>query len=65
MRNAGMQSKQELPHEKLNRKGAEVLADIELLQAVISSGGKNNDFTWMIVHEKPYTLFLDELNACA
>ena len=39
-----MQSKQDLPREKLNRKGAEALTDIELLQAVIGSGGKGNDF---------------------
>ena len=35
---------QELPREKLNRKGAAALTDIELLQAVIGSGGKDNDF---------------------
>ena len=35
---------QELPREKLNRKGAASLSDIELLQAVIGSGGKDNDF---------------------
>jgi DNA repair protein RadC len=35
---------QELPREKLNSKGAAALTDIELLQAVIGSGGKNNDF---------------------
>jgi len=34
----------ELPREKLNRKGAAALTDIELLQAVIGSGGKGNDF---------------------
>ncbi|MCL1829776.1 MAG: amidohydrolase family protein, partial [Oscillospiraceae bacterium] len=39
-----MNSVQELPREKLNRKGASALTDIELLQAVIGSGGKNNDF---------------------
>jgi len=39
-----MQSKQDLPREKLNKKGAEALTDIELLQAVIGSGGKGNDF---------------------
>ena len=39
-----MQNKQDLPREKLNRKGAEALTDIELLQAVIGSGGKGNDF---------------------
>jgi DNA repair protein RadC len=33
-----------MPREKLNKKGAESLTDIELLQAVIGSGGKNNDF---------------------
>ena len=34
----------ELPREKLGRKGASALTDIELLQAVIGSGGKGNDF---------------------
>ena len=34
----------ELPREKLNRKGAAALSDVELLQAVIGSGGKGNDF---------------------
>ena len=39
-----MQNKQELPREKLDRKGAAALSDTELLQAVIGSGGKNNDY---------------------
>lgn len=39
-----MQSKRDLPREKLNAKGAEALTDTELLQAVIGSGGKDNDF---------------------
>jgi len=39
-----MTDKQDLPREKLNRKGAAALSDIELLQAVIGSGGKGNDF---------------------
>ena len=39
-----MQKNQDLPREKLNRKGAAALSDIELLQAVIGSGGKDNDF---------------------
>jgi len=34
----------ELPREKLSKKGASALSDIELLQAVIGSGGKDNDF---------------------
>jgi DNA repair protein RadC len=34
----------DLPREKLNKRGAEALSDIELLQAVIGSGGKGNDF---------------------
>jgi len=34
----------ELPREKLNKKGASALTDVELLQAVIGSGGKDNDF---------------------
>jgi DNA repair protein RadC len=39
-----MRTKQEMPREKLNSKGAEALTDEELLQAVIGSGGKDNDF---------------------
>ena len=39
-----MQSKQDLPREKLNKKGAAALSDLELLQAVIGSGGKGNDY---------------------
>ncbi|MCL2201196.1 MAG: DNA repair protein RadC [Oscillospiraceae bacterium] len=34
----------EMPREKLNRMGAAALSDLELLQAVIGSGGKGNDF---------------------
>jgi len=34
----------ELPREKLQRMGASALSDIELLQTVIGSGGKNNDY---------------------
>jgi len=34
----------DLPREKLNKKGAAALTDLELLQAVIGSGGKDNDF---------------------
>ena len=39
-----MMLKQDLPREKLRKKGAGALSDLELLQAVIGSGGKNNDF---------------------
>ena len=39
-----MQNTMEMPREKLNRMGASALSDIELLQAVIGSGGKGNDF---------------------
>lgn len=39
-----MQDNNELPREKLGRKGASALTDTELLQAVIGSGGKDNDF---------------------
>jgi len=35
---------QDLPREKLNKKGAAALSDMELLQAVIGSGGKGNDY---------------------
>jgi len=34
----------ELPREKMKRKGAAALSDVELLSAVIGSGGKDNDF---------------------
>jgi len=43
-RYALMAAAYELPREKLNRKGAAALSDVELLQAVIGSGGKGNDF---------------------
>ena len=39
-----MRPKQDGPREKLNKKGAEALTDVELLQAVIGSGGKGNDY---------------------
>ena len=39
-----MTNTQELPREKLHKKGAVALTDIELLQAVIGSGGKGNDY---------------------
>jgi len=35
----------DLPREKLNARGATALSDVELLQAVIGSGGKGNDYT--------------------
>jgi len=34
----------ELPREKLYKRGAAALSDVELLQAVIGSGGRGNDF---------------------
>jgi len=34
----------ELPREKIRKRGASALTDVELLQAVIGSGGKGNDF---------------------
>ena len=36
--------KHDLPREKLMRRGAEALSDIELLQVVIGSGGKGNGY---------------------
>jgi len=39
-----MASASQLPREKLKEKGAAALSDVELLQAVIGSGGKGNDF---------------------
>ena len=38
------QNRQDLPREKLRKKGAAALTDVELLAAVIGSGGKGNDF---------------------
>ena len=38
-----MEDKSEMPREKLCKKGAAALSDIELLQAVICSGGKGNN----------------------
>jgi len=34
----------ELPREKLSKRGAASLSDVELLQAVIGSGGRDNDY---------------------
>jgi DNA repair protein RadC len=39
-----MYHKQDSPREKIKSKGAAALSDIELLQVIIGSGGKNNDF---------------------
>ena len=39
-----MSSYKELPREKLCKKGAAALTDVELLQAVIGSGGKGNNY---------------------
>ena len=39
-----MLNKQDLPREKLNRKGAAAMSDMELLQAIIGSGGRDNDY---------------------
>lgn len=36
--------KLDLPREKLSSKGAAALSDVELLMAVIGSGGKDNDY---------------------
>ena len=44
MEDQNMTATIELPREKLSRKGASALTDVELLQAVIGSGGKGNDF---------------------
>ena len=43
-KSAGVLMVADMPREKLNRKGAAALTDLELLQAVIGSGGKDNDF---------------------
>jgi len=37
-------TKLDLPREKFNDRGAEALSDVELLQAVVGSGGKDNDY---------------------
>jgi len=39
-----LDEKYDFPREKLRRKGAAALTDTELLQAIIGSGGKGNDF---------------------
>ena len=39
-----MLNRQDLPREKLSRKGASALSDVELLQAMIGSGGRDNDY---------------------
>jgi DNA repair protein RadC len=39
-----MAGTKDLPREKLSKKGAAALSDEELLQAVIGSGGKDNDY---------------------
>jgi DNA repair protein RadC len=39
-----MQSRDDKHREKLDKKGAKALTDIELLQALIGSGGKGNDY---------------------
>ena len=39
-----MQDRHELPREKMDKKGASALSDLELLQAVIGSGGQGNDY---------------------
>ena len=39
-----MQIKADMPREKLSKKGAQALTDNELLQALIGSGGKGNDY---------------------
>ena len=39
-----VERKQDMPREKMRKKGARALTDIELLQAVIGSGGKDNDY---------------------
>jgi len=39
-----MQNNHDLPREKLEKKGAAALKDVELLQIVIGSGGKDNDY---------------------
>ena len=50
-----MQTKQEMPRDKLHKKGAEVLTDIELLQVLIGSGGKDNDYK-QIAKNLSYTI---------
>jgi DNA repair protein RadC len=39
-----MLNKQDLPREKLRLKGAQALTDVQLLEAVIGSGGQGNDY---------------------
>jgi len=65
-----MSDRTDLPREKLNKKGAAALSDIELLQAVIGSGGKNNDFRQIaknlnhtIQNVGPENLTIDDVRA--
>ena len=65
-----MAMSQDLPREKLSRKGASALSDIELLQAVIGSGGKGNDnkqiaakLNAAILRAGPDALTLDDVKA--
>lgn len=58
------QVKLDLPREKLNKKGAHNLTDLELLQAVIGSGTRGNDFRQVAknLHAKIESIGIDALN---
>ena len=65
-----MISREDLPREKLKARGAAALSDIELLQAVIGSGGKNNDYrqiaknlSIVIKKKGPDNLSIDDVKA--
>ena len=58
-----MDNNYDMPREKLNKKGAAALSDVELLQIVIGSGGKGNDFKQIAknLNEKVQKTGLDAL----
>jgi len=61
--NASMPLAQELPREKLSKKGAAALSDVELLQIVIGSGVKGYDFKQIArsLNDKVQTLGIEKL----
>ena len=60
---ASMPLAQELPREKLNKKGAAALSDVELLQIVIGSGIQGYDFKQIArsLNDKVQTLGIEKL----
>ena len=65
-----MTKNKDLPREKLSTKGAAALSDIELLQAFIGFGGKDNDFKQIaknlnaaILKKGPENLTIEDVKA--